>query len=305
MEVSESLGRQSPVTLAKLLRALRAFSLPASVLPVFVAVAAAVPASQWKWGVLLASAAGAALVHLGGNLLNDYFDFLNKVDRRTHDDDLRPGRLLVHRQLLPRDVLAEAGVCIALALALAAYLIWQCGMGIVWFGLAGLVGAYVYTGPPLKLKYRALGEAVIFVVFGPLLMLGAAWAQSGRLELAAFLASIPVGLATTAILVGNNFRDREEDSQAGIRTIGSFAGGKAARAAYLGLVLGSALGLAAIGACGAGPRALLATPLALGLIAKPALAVWRGQRLPDIDAQTARFEAVLLALAFAAYVVGW
>jgi 1,4-dihydroxy-2-naphthoate polyprenyltransferase len=305
MEVSESLVRVSPVTPAKLLRALRAFSLPASVLPVFVAVAAAVPAARWEWDVLLASAAGAALLHLGGNLLNDYFDFLNHVDRRTHDDDLRPGRLLVHRQLLPRDVLAEAGACLALALVAAAYLTWRCGAGIAWFGLAGLTGAYVYTGPPLKLKYRALGEAVIFLVFGPLLMLGAAWAQTGQLELAAFLASLPVGLATTAILVGNNVRDREEDLQAGIRTIGSFAGGKAARAAYLALVFTSAVGLAVLGACGAGPRGLLAAPLALGLIAKPASAVWKGRRIPDIDAQTARFEAVLLALAFAAYVVGW
>jgi 1,4-dihydroxy-2-naphthoate octaprenyltransferase len=305
MEVAEPLVRRSPVTMGKLLRAVRAFSLPVSVGPVFVAVAAAVPAANWNWPILLASAAGAGLLHLGGNLLNDYFDFLNKVDRRTHDDDLRPGRLLVHRQLLPRDVLVEAAVCMSLALALGLYLISQRGLGIFWFGLAGAAGGYIYTGWPFKLKYRALGEVVIFLVFGPLLLVGAAWAQTGRFELPALLASIPVGLATTAVLVGNNVRDRDEDSGAAILTIGRFAGGRFAQALYVFLVVGAGVGLAAIGACGAGPRGLLAAPLALVLIFKPALAVWKGRRIPDIDAQTARFEAILLALALIAYVVRW
>jgi 1,4-dihydroxy-2-naphthoate octaprenyltransferase len=289
-------------------RALRAFSLPVSVGPVIVAVAAAVPFAGWHWGVLVASALGAGLLHVGGNLLNDYFDFRYSVDRRTEGDDLRPGRVLVRRQLLPRDVAVEAAVCMSAALALGLYLIWQCGIGILWFGLAGAVSAYVYTGPPLKLKYRAMGEIVIFIVFGPLLMVGAAWAQTLDLmkALPALWASIPVGFATTAVLVGNDVRDRDEDTGAAIRTIGRFAGGKFARGLYLFLVFGSAAGLAAIGAFVPGsPRGLLFTPLALALIVKPALAVWKDQRLPDIDAQTARYEAVLLALALAAYVVGW
>lgn len=301
MEAVQPTVRQSPVTVGKVLRALRAFSLPASVGPVFVAVAAVRPPSQWRWDVLIVSAAGAGLLHLVGNLLNDYFDFLNHVDRRTHDDEFRPGRLLVHRLLLPRDVLAEAVGCLVLALAAGAYILWRCGPAVLWFALAGAAGAYAYTGPPLRLKYRAMGEIVIFLVFGPLLMLGAAWAQTGHLEMAAFLPSIPIGLATTAILVGNNFRDRQEDAQAGIRTIGSFADGRFARGLYLFLVPASVLGLAAIGASGAGPRGLLATLLAGPLMIKPLAALWKGRRVPDIDAQTARFETALLVLAFAAY----
>ena len=313
----ESSTRQSPLTAGKLLRALRAFSLPVSVLPVFVAVAAAAPIGQWHWGVLIASAAGAGLLHLGGNLLNDYFDFRKGVDRRMEGDENRPGRLLVRGELLPRDVLAEAIVCLALAAGIGAVLTWRCGIGIIWFGLAGAAGAYAYTGPPFHLKYRALGEAVIFVVFGPLLLTGAAWAQTGAWEWAAFLASIPVGLATTAILVSNNVRDRGEDSQAGIRTIGDLAGGRFARGLYVALVLGAPLGLAALGALGAfgvlralgvpgaGPRGLLAAPLALALILGPARAVASGRRIPDIDVRTARFETVLLLLAFAAYTIDY
>jgi hypothetical protein len=44
VEAPQMHTRASPLTARKLLRALRAFSLPVSVLPVFVAVAAATPA---------------------------------------------------------------------------------------------------------------------------------------------------------------------------------------------------------------------------------------------------------------------
>jgi 1,4-dihydroxy-2-naphthoate octaprenyltransferase len=311
MQAMESSTRQSPITAGKLFRALRAFSLPASILPVFVAVAAAVPISQWHWGVLIASAAGAGLLHVGGNLLNDYFDFRKGVDRRMEGDENRPGRLLVRGELTPRDELVEAVVCLALAAGIGAVLAWRCGLPLVWFGLAGAAGAYAYTGPPFHLKYRALGEAVIFVVFGPLLLTGAAWAQTQRWEWAAFLASIPVGLATTAILTSNNLRDRDEDSQGGIRTIGNFAGGRFARALYVALVLGAPLIFAVIGALGffgvpgAGPRGLLVAPLSILLIAGPARAVAANRRIPDIDARTARFAAVLYALAFLAYAIDY
>jgi len=300
-DVSSAPPRQ--VTAGKLFKAVRAFSLPVSVLPVFLATAAVLRPSQWRWDVLICAAVGAGLLHCAGNLLNDYFDFLSKVDRRTRDDDFRPGRLLVYRLLLPRDVMIEAIVCLAAVAAISGYLIWQCGPGLVGFVLAAVAGLYAYTGPPFRLKYHALGEAVIFVTFGPLLMLGAAWVQTGRLELTALLLSLPVGLATTAILVGNNFRDRQEDAQAGIKTIGHFAGGNVARFTYLATVISSTLAVAAIAAAGRGPRPLIFAPLTLGLLAKPLRFILKGQRLPDIDAQTARFETILLLGVLATYVV--
>ena len=164
-EVYTQRGRTALLWLRVRYTALRTFSLPVSVLPVVLAVAVVRSVAQWHWGTLAASVFGVALLHAAGNLLNDYFDFRSGVDGKVHGDEGRPGRLLVRGKLKPRDVAAEAFGCLLLAAPMGAYLIWRCGFGILWFGLAALAALYAYTGPPLKLKYRALGELLIFLVF--------------------------------------------------------------------------------------------------------------------------------------------
>jgi len=285
------------------LRALRAFSLPVSVLPVLVAAAVVAEPGQWRWDVLAASLVGVALLHAAGNLFNDYFDFLSGVDRKVDGDEGRPGRLLVRGELKPKDVAAEALVCLLAGLAVGMYLLWRCGLGLLWFGLVAAAGLYAYTGPPLKLKYRTLGEVVIFVVFGPTLMAGAGYAQTGRLDWRLVLVGSAVGLATTAILVGNNIRDRQEDRSAKIRTLAHIGAGDLARALYLLLVTGSVIALAALALAGVLPRVVLLAPAMLATLAQPMTCVWRRQRLADIDAATARFETLVLLFVAAALII--
>ena len=268
-----------------------------------VATAAVRPAGQWRWDVLIASALGVALLHAAGNLLNDYFDFRRGVDRRDQDDATRPGRLLVRGRLRPRDVLIEALVCLGLVAPVGVYLLARCGWGLLGFGLAGAAAGYAYTGPPFKLKYRALGEVLIFAVYGPLLVLGAAYAQTGAFEATAAYLSIPIGLATTAILAANNVRDAQEDRIDGVVTIGHLAGGRFARGLYVVLVLGCVGTLAGYAVGGVLPGVVVASPALLLLLARPLGCVWHGRRLADIDARTARFEAALLGFLFLALTV--
>ena len=282
------------ILLAKRLGALRAFSFPVSVLPVLVATAIVRSPGNWDWGILIASMLGVVLLHAAGNLFNDYFDFRSGVDRKLTDDENRPGRFLVRGELAPKEILNEAIVCLLLALPVGVYLIFRCGPEILWFAGAAGFGLYCYTGRPLNLKYRALGEPLIFLVFGPVLMLGAGYAQTGSLQLNVLLLSIPVGLATTAILTANNIRDHEEDQVAGIRTLAQVIGARALRWFYILLVVGCVLSLAALAIVNIGPDILLFAPLLLVLLLKPLACVWQNKRLADIDARTARFESILL-----------
>jgi 1,4-dihydroxy-2-naphthoate octaprenyltransferase len=233
-------------------------------------------------------------------MLNDYFDFRFGLDQA---DDGRPGLVIARGEMTPRQVLVQAIVLLLAAVPLVAYLVWRSGPGVLAFGAVGAAGLYVYTGPPLGLKYRALGEPLIFLVFGPVLMLGAAYAHTGQLEARALLASVPIGFATTAVLLGNNIRDRQEDAAAGIRTLASFGSGRPARAVYAVLVAGFVGGFAALGGVGLAPRVLVAMPVALLLVRRQLAAVWRGSGWGDLATRTAQWETVLLLIVLAAYLV--
>jgi len=275
-------------------RALRTFSFPVSALPVLVATAAVRPVARWRWDILLLSVLGAMLLHGAGNVLNDYFDFKSGVDRRLDGDEMRPGRLVVRGELSPRHLLFLAAACLLPLLPISAYLLWKCGPWLLAFGLPALFALYCYTGPPFELKYHAAGEPTIFLIFGPVLFLGSAFAQTGSWEWLALLLSVPVGFVTTAILVGGNIRDEEEDRFAAIVTLTHLLGGRGARLLYVLLIVGSAAALAFLGASGLGPRALLAAPILLLLVKRLLLSIYRLRRLPDIDQQTARFASAVL-----------
>jgi hypothetical protein len=70
---------------------------------------------------------------------------------------------------------------------------------------------------------------------------------------------------------------------------------------YFTTTIGSAVILAGLAACGLAPLPLLASPLTLVLLWRPLAALAHNRRLPDIDAQTAKVEAILLALAIGAF----
>ena len=87
---------------------------------------------------------------------------------------------------------------------------------------------------------------LVFVLMGPLMVVGTYFAITGTWSTTALAASIPVGLLVAAILHGNEWRDISEDTRAGISTLSARLGREWAHYVYLALVLGAyiTLGLA-------------------------------------------------------------
>ena len=56
-------------------------------------------------------------------------------------------------------------------------------------GVAGLLGGYLYTGGPKGYKYLALGDVLVFVLMGPLSVVGTYLALTGEVSLLVLLAS--------------------------------------------------------------------------------------------------------------------
>lgn len=219
------------------IRAVRAYSFTASITPVVLGTALAYDqAGSIDLALFLAALAGGVSLHIGTNLVNDYYDYLNGVDR--------PGALggsgvLVEQRMQPRDIARGAAIAFAVAVLAGIYLTLVRGWVVVALGMVGLVGGYFYTAGPIAYKYRALGEFLVFALMGPLMVLGAHFVQIGQLQLRPLVVSLPIGILVAAILFANNVRDLEDDDTSGYQTQAGLLGRRWAPVAF-GLMLASA-----------------------------------------------------------------
>ncbi|MFN8525721.1 MAG: 1,4-dihydroxy-2-naphthoate octaprenyltransferase [Chloroflexota bacterium] len=259
--MSELAAARPPLAIVWL-RSVRPFSFTASIVPVCLAAGCAAVAGEFWWVTFALTLIGAVSLHCGTNLTNDYFDWKQGAD---HPESLGPSPVIQQRWLAPSTVLiaglASFGVGCLAGFALTVLAGWR----ILAIGLVGVPLAYGYTAPPLRLAYRGLGELNVFLLMGPLMVVGSylAMAPFGGLRLPILL-SIPVGLLVAAILHANNIRDLEDDRRLGKRTFATIVGLDWARREFDALVLGAYAFLAVAAALGA-----VTAPTLVGLISVP------------------------------------
>ncbi len=229
------------MTFASLWRATRAYSFPASVIPVLLGTVLAVrgyphgaPVSFQALPFAL-TLCGAVLAHFGANVLNDYFDFINGVDTRPeHGSGVLTGGEMTARQALFFGVALMAGAALCGLLLLP-------GRIAVILPLAGIgLGCAVLY--PAFLKRYALGDFLIILAFGLGLTLGAYGVQTGALSLKQWLLvslyAVPISLLVDAILHANNLRDAPDDRAAHVRTLATLLSPKAGQTLQAFLLFG-------------------------------------------------------------------
>lgn len=208
-------------------------TLPAAVVPVLVGTAAAFEPSghtAGRVGPFVAALVASLLIQIGTNYANDAFDFWKSADT---EERLGPRRLIQGGLASPRQVFIAACVCFGMATIIGLYLIAVSGWPILAIGVFSILSAFAYTGGPFPLAYHGLGDLFVFVFFGPVAVLGSAYLQRLTVPSAAMVASVPVGLLVTNILVVNNLRDIETDRAAGKRTLAVRIGRAGTRLQYI------------------------------------------------------------------------
>lgn len=283
----------------------RPFSLTASVIPVAAAGALAAVDGVLSWPLLLASLLAGMSLQVGTNVVNEVYDVRAGIDAITSP---RASQALVTGRVTERTAFVVAALAFATAVAIGLGLIAIRGLPLALLGLAGLVGGWGYTAPPLQYKYRALGLPTVFLLMGPLMVVGGYYAVTGRWSTDAVVLSIPIGLLVTAILHGNEWRDIGEDGRAGIRTLSIRIGRGLAHRLYVALVVGSYVALALAVAFGALPPlsllSVLSLPLLVGTLRASELGAAGQQRaIAMIDVQTAQLHAAFGALLVAGLAV--
>jgi len=218
-------------------QAVRAFSFTASVIPVLLGGLFALGAQGSKaWYLLPLAMLGGLLLHAGTNLINDYYDYKNGVDREC---SYGSSGVLVAKLLPPQAIFRGALVAFGLASALGVILIAFRGWSMAALGVIGLAGGYLYTGGPVGYKYFALGDLLVFVLMGPLMVIGGYLAVTGVYRHEVLLLSLPVGCLVAAILAANNLRDVKHDGDAKVTTLARVLGAKGGRAEYVLLLVGA------------------------------------------------------------------
>lgn len=205
-----------PGSIGAFLLAARPRTLTAAVSPVLVGGSIAWHHDTFEIFAFLAALFGAVWIQVGTNIANDLYDYLRGTDTSAR---LGPPRAAQSGLLTTGQLRSGMIVSFALAALCGLYLVAKVGWPIAVAGVLAIASGVAYTAGPMPLGYVGMGDPFVFVFFGLVAVCGTYYVQAGILSFEAILASVPVGLLTTAILVVNDVRDIESDTRAGKRTL--------------------------------------------------------------------------------------
>lgn len=240
--------------------AIRPFSLSASVVPVLVGSMLAVHHGAFHAGLFVLVLFGSVLVQMGTNLVDEYADH---EETQSEGKFLAPHKVIARGLLTPRAVRLGAVVCFGTAAAIGAYLVLRTGWPLALVCLASGAVAYGYSAGPLPLGTLGLGEPLVFIFMGPVMVLSSFYVYTHTLTWPVVWLSVPIGCLVMAILVVNNLRDIDEDRRYGKASLATIWGRRAAASVFcvlLGVAFGSVVMLVV---SGVGPWLWLAPLLTL------------------------------------------
>lgn len=212
--------------------ALRPWSLSVSLIPAMLGSAIAYKIagpSEFSWAILFFTLCTIISVHGAGNIVNTYFDFIKGIDNRKSDDRTLVDDLLRIDEIVSLGALLYIIGCVGFIFLANLSPARVEHLALVYFG--GLSSSFLYTGG-IGFKYIGLGDVLILIIFGPISVLFAFMAQTGRVDWLTIYYAIPLALNTEAILHSNNTRDLDADSKVGIVTLAILIGPTASHILY-------------------------------------------------------------------------
>jgi 1,4-dihydroxy-2-naphthoate octaprenyltransferase len=177
------------------------------------------------WGLIAVTG-----THLSANLINDYADSKSGVDWQDRNFyGFFGGSKLIQEKVFSEKFYLHLAICFVLVSAVAIILLaFNLGdFSVIGFYITIIILSWAYSRGPLRFSYRKIGELFIFILFGPVCVMGGYFIQTKIFpDLRSFILSLPFGFLTTAILFANEVPDFTEDRKAGKYTWVSITGQK-------------------------------------------------------------------------------
>ena len=177
---------------------------------------------------------GLVLAHAANNILNDLSDHRRGVDK---DNAFRTqyGTQPVEQGFMTQSASLRMALITGFLAALTGiYLVYASGLDVLWFFLAGIVFLFAYNWP---LKHIGLGEPLVVVVWGPMMIGGGFLAITGYWSWEVAIASLPYALGPTAVLFGKHIDKIPWDKPRKVRTMPVLIGQRAARMTSIALLV--------------------------------------------------------------------
>ena len=204
----------------------RCVALPQSMLPALTAICLAYPSPEFSWIFAALAVIGVAFGHLGINLWDDYFDYKNdyqNIRNRLNNSGIRARtakyNYLISKEAGIRQLFFAASFFCGMALLLGMVIFAKRGVIILIISAITAFLGFGYSGRPFRFSYRGLGELVIALVFGPLLMSGVYLSAYGDFSTQLFFISIPVGLLVANVVYTHSVIDFEADKALNKKTL--------------------------------------------------------------------------------------
>jgi 1,4-dihydroxy-2-naphthoate octaprenyltransferase len=184
----------------------------------------------------LALAFGLVMAHASNNIFNDFTDFVRGVDKDNYFRTMYGAQPVASGLMTRRQHLTYFAVTGLLALLAGLYLVFTDGGDLTVWILLGLGVFFVlfYTWP---LKYVAMGELAVLLVWGPLMIGGGYYVLAHHWNWNVVIASLPYVLGVTTVIFGKHIDKLKIDKAKRIFTVPVLIGEKAARYSVLAMMV--------------------------------------------------------------------
>ena len=218
------------------LLAARPKTLSGAAVPVMIGVALAYVDSitygddAFSWTAALLCLLFAFAMQIDANFINDFYDFVNGTD--DAETRLGPRRACAQGWVKLDSMKKAIAITTCAACVIGLPLVYYGGLEMVLIGMICVVFAFLYT---TYFSYQGLGDLLVLVFFGIVPVCCSYYVQLHTFTWQVFLASLACGLVIDALLIINNFRDRDNDREAGKNTIIVRLGAEAGLQLYIGV----------------------------------------------------------------------
>jgi 1,4-dihydroxy-2-naphthoate polyprenyltransferase len=191
---------------------------------------------SFSWLTWIIVTIGLFLAHGTNNLLNDYTDFSRGIDKDNYFRIQYGVHPLVQGFWTKPQQLRWFAVSGFLATLSGVYALFYTHFNLTVIGLFafGALMLLFYTYP---LKYFALGELAIFLIWGPIMVAGVYLVLTQNWNWNIALAGVPFGLCVASINVGKHIDKRLEDKARGVTTLPVLTGETFARVLNISVIV--------------------------------------------------------------------